>query len=153
MSTSYQQYADRHKEEIEATGSLIERIGEAVAGRALNRADSTTIFGPETTQGERTVIPVGKVSLRYGFGGGSGIGIGEDVGSEGVGGGGGGGGGGMVNVKPVGYIEVTPDQSRFVPIADSSTIAVRAVTIWGIVGLFAVIGLFRYLRARQDRAG
>lgn len=148
MSMNHQQYAEQHKEDIEAAGSLVERVGDAVASRVLNRADAATIFGEATTQGERPVIPVGRVSVRYGFGGGSGIGFDERGTSDGVGGGG--GGGGMLHVKPVGFIEVTPESSRFVPIVDSSVIAVRAVTVWGIVGLFAVIGLFRYLSARQE---
>jgi uncharacterized spore protein YtfJ len=151
MSTGMN-YAEHHKEEIDAAGSLVERIANATVGRALGHADTTTIFGEPTQQGDRTVIPVGRVSARYGFGGGSGTGTGEEGTSEGSGSGtgGGGGGGGMVNVKPVGYIEITPGESRFVPIVDASAIAVRAVTVGSIVAVFFVIGLFRTLRALSD---
>lgn len=35
----------------------------------------------------------------------------------------------MLEVKPVGYIEITSNGSRFMPITDSSAIAIRAVTM------------------------
>ncbi len=140
-------YAEQFKGEIESAGSMIGRIADSTVGRILGHSNAETIFGPAETQGERTVIPVGRVSTRYGFGGGSGHGTAE--GSESEGGGGGGGGGGQIEVKPVGYIELTPETSRFVPIVDQSAIAIRAVTIWGIVGLFFVLGLFRAVRGRR----
>lgn len=147
MSTGHE-YAEQHREEIESSGTIIERIGNAVAGRLLSHADAATIFGDASTQGDRTVIPVGRVATRYGFGGGSGSGFGEDGAPEGVGGGG--GGGSMLEVKPIGYIELTPDDSRFVSIVDGSQIAVRAVTVWGVVALVGIVCLFRYLGGRGD---
>ncbi len=99
-------------------------------------------------RGDCTVVPVGRVSSRYGFGGGSGEGPTDDDGSS-TGGGGGGGGGGALEVIPVGYIEITSTGSRFVQITDSSAIAIRAVTMAGIVAILFVLGLFRTLRSRR----
>ena len=139
---------NRHREEIGGAGPLIDRIAEGVVGRALSKTDASTIFGEPVTQGDCTVIPVGRVSTRYGFGGGAGEGTSADSGGE-TGTGGGGGGGGLVEVKPVGYIEVTRDDSRFVPITDGSAIAIRAITMGGLVMIVFVLGLFRAIRSRR----
>lgn len=139
---------NRHREEIEDAGSLIDHIVDGAIGRVLGKAETGTIFGEPTTQGDCTVIPVGRVSSRYGFGGGSGQGPSGDSGGE-MGGGGGGGGGGMLEVKPVGYIEITSNSSRFMPITDSSAIAIRAVTMGCLVAILFVLGLFRTIRSRN----
>ena len=138
-----------HADEIESATSLLDRVGDNVVGRALSHAESRTIFGEPVKEGDCTVIPVGRVSSRFGFGGGAGEGpVNADEGKS-VGGGGGGGGGGALEVKPIGYIEVTSTGSRFVNITDSSAIAIRAVTMAGLVALFFVIGLFGALRSRR----
>lgn len=138
----------RHHDEIEGAGQLLDRIVNGTIGRVLSHAEASTIFGEPTTQGDCTVIPVGRVSSRYGFGGGAGEGTSGDEDAD-SGGGGGGGGGGQLDVKPIGYIEITSNDSRFVPITDSSAVAIRAVTMAGIVALFFVIGLFGTIRSRD----
>jgi uncharacterized spore protein YtfJ len=136
-----------HQDEIESTESLIDRIADNVIGKVLGHADAETIFGEPVERGECTVVPVGRVSSRYGFGGGSGEGpTGE--GGESTGGGGGGGGGGALDVKPIGYIEITSNGSRFVDITDSTAIAIRAVTLGGITAILFILGLFRVIRSR-----
>lgn len=80
------------------------------------------VFGAPVQSGQRTVIPVARVS--WGFGGGSGRNIArlrkmqegqkEERSPEGEGGGGGGG----IQIKPLGVYEITPEGTRFIaPIA------------------------------------
>ena len=137
-----------HQDEIESAEQLIDRIADNVVGRMLGHAEAETIFGEPVERGDLTVVPVGRVSSRFGFGGGSGEGPADDGGAS-TGGGGGGGGGGQLEVKPIGYIEINSTGSRFVPITDSSAIAIRAVTMAGIVALLFVLGLFRTIRSRR----
>ena len=88
-----------------------------------------TVYGTPVTAGDITVVPVAKVA--YGFGGGQGTG--RMRGEEGRLGEGSGGGGGFVG-KPVGYIEITPSQTRFVPIDDRKRLA-AALALGVVVGL------------------
>ena len=139
---------ERHRNEIYPPERMLDRIIDGAVGRTLGRVEARTIFGEPESKGDCTVIPVGRVSTRYGFGGGSGRGPSDDDGD--AGGGGGGGGGGILQVKPVGYIEIAGNGSRFVPITDSSAIAIRAVTMGSIVAALFVIGLFRAIRSRES---
>jgi uncharacterized spore protein YtfJ len=81
--------------------ALLERIGEAVGGRA----NVSSVFGEPVERDGITVIPVARA--RFGFGGGGGGGPGEDE----SGSGGGGGGGAMVS--PAGYIELKDGTAQF----------------------------------------
>jgi uncharacterized spore protein YtfJ len=63
----------------------------------------------------KTVVPVAKVS--YGFGGGFGLGPATQDPDNSQKGEGGGGGGGM-KAYPVGALEITANETRFVPIMD-----------------------------------
>lgn len=136
-----------HREEFESASSLIDRIGDNVIGRALGQSDAETIFGEPVEKGDCTIIPVGRVSSRFGFGGGSGEGPAGE--GDGPSGGGGGGGGGAIDVQPIGYIEITSTGSRFVAITDTSAVATRAVTMGGIVAILFVLGLFKTIRSRS----
>ncbi len=93
-------------------------------------ADVKAVYGePVETQG-KTIIPVAKVA--YGFGGGYGEAKGADKdGKEGEGGGLGGG----VAVKPVGVIEVTKEETRFIPLSDKKKLA-------GMLILGFILGIF-----------
>jgi uncharacterized spore protein YtfJ len=128
--------------DIESAPSIIERVVEGAVGRALNQAQASTVYGEAHQQGDRTVIPVARVSARYGFGGGAGHGTSSERETD-SGSGGGGGGGGAIDAKPIGFIEITPEESRFVPIVDSSAIAIRAVTMAGICAILLMFGLLR----------
>ncbi|MDP1809661.1 MAG: spore germination protein GerW family protein [Actinomycetota bacterium] len=87
------------------------------------------IFGEARQMGGQTIIPVGKIS--YGWGGGGGKGKTEDREQEGEGSGVGMG----VNVKPIGYIDVTPEGASYRPIVDfAPLVAVGA----GVLGLTAL---------------
>jgi uncharacterized spore protein YtfJ len=147
--TSADEAIARHESAIEPTSTLLNRVGDNVIGRALSQTSAKTIYGEPVERGDCTVIPVGRASSRFGFGGGTGEGPANDKGVS-AGGGGGGGGGGSLDVKPIGYIEITATGSRFVPITDSSAVAIRAVTMSGIVAILFVLGLTRALRSRRS---
>lgn len=70
------------------------------------------VYGEPIRLESKTILPVAKV--RYGFGGGGGAGKHGDQH-------GGGGGGGLV-AMPVGVVEVTESQTRFVPVTTSGAV-------------------------------
>jgi uncharacterized spore protein YtfJ len=107
-----------------AAGRLLESIIEGAVVTPLRRTSTKLIFGKAVTHGNRTVVPVGKIRLSFGFGGGGG--------SQGDGGG---GGGGMLNARPVGYIEVSPDKTRFVSITDRNRLALIGLVVVGALVL------------------
>jgi len=82
--------------------SLLERTLDAVTGARL-------CYGEPVRTGDRTVIPVSRVRV---FGGG-GFGRGGDRSDDS-----GGGGGGFVEAQPLGFVEVSPEGTRFVEIPD-----------------------------------
>lgn len=82
------------------------------------------VFGEPIRLENKTILPVAKI--RYGFGGGSGRGKNGDQQR-------GGGGGGLVAL-PVGVVEVTETETRFVPIRSSRTV-IGALGIGFLLGL------------------
>ncbi len=94
-------------------------------------------FGRPVEVKGRTVIPVASVRTAggYGFGG-------EPLGSERSG-----GGGGALDARPVGFIEIGPDGTRFEPIDDGRA-ALRTIA----AGSFAVLVVGRALVRRRSRA-
>jgi uncharacterized spore protein YtfJ len=67
-------------------------------------ASAKSVYGEPIHTGSRTIVPVARVG--YGLGASSGGRNGETVG--------GGGGGGGVGARPVGYIEITDEATRYV---------------------------------------
>jgi uncharacterized spore protein YtfJ len=102
----------------------------------LSQASVKAIYGDPIVANGKTVIPVARIMYAYGAGAGTG-GVG-DTSARGEGGGGGGG----VRAMPVGVIEISDQQIRFVPITDRKKLA-GAV----LVG----IGLGLLLRWRRRR--
>ena len=90
----------------------------------VNQAGAKTIYADPISSEGRTIVPVARV--RCGFGGGSGKKARQD-------GEGGGGGGGFVS-KPAGFIEISAQGTRFVPIVDRWDMALA-------VGAGACLGL------------
>ena len=70
-----------------------------------------SVFGEAISAHGKTIIPVARIA--YGFGGGSGSGTRE--GHPGVGEGGGGG----IVATPSGVFEITPEETRFVPLHEN----------------------------------
>ncbi|HTS76694.1 MAG TPA: spore germination protein GerW family protein [Bryobacteraceae bacterium] len=90
---------------------MLQRISETLG----STANVKSVFGDPIESQGKTVVPVAKVA--YGFGGGSGTGHGrggDDSGRNAEGGGGGGG----VRAFPAGALEITANQTRFVPFTD-----------------------------------
>ena len=98
----------------------------------VEHAGARTVYGDPVSVEGKTVLPV--ATIWYGFGGNSG-GQGSNWQH-----GGGGGGGGLV-AKPLGVVEVTLSQTRFIPIFSS-----RAVLI--AVGVGACLGFLAGSRRR-----
>ena len=88
--------------------ALLQSLKESVLGQASVKA----VYGEPISAQGRTIIPVAKIM--YGYGAGAGTGGVGDTSARGEGGGGGGG----VRAVPVGVIEVSDQQTRFVPITD-----------------------------------
>src|ERR1700746_3843220 len=93
--------------------ALLQSLKESV----LAQANVNAIYGEPISAHEKTIIPVAKIMYGYGAGAGTG-GVGEKN-TRGEGGGGGGG----VRAIPVGVIEVSSQQTRFVPISDKRKLA------------------------------
>lgn len=93
--------------------ALLQSLKEGILGQASVK----TIYGDAISAQGKTIIPVAKVMYGYGAGAGT-AGVGESSArSEG------GGGGGGVRVIPLGVIEISEQQTRFVPISDRRKLA------------------------------
>ena len=88
--------------------ALLQSLKESVLSQATVKA----LYGDPITIHDKTIIPVARILYGYGAGAGS-AGRGENN-PRGEGGGGGGG----VKAVPVGVIEVSNHQTRFIAISD-----------------------------------
>lgn len=112
--------------------ALLQSLKESVIGQASVK----TIYGDPISANDKTIIPVAKIM--YGFGGGAGTGGVGEKNTRGEGG----GGGGAVRAVPVGVIEVSKQQTRFVPITDR-----RKLTGAAVAGM--ILGAFWTWRRRR----
>ena len=105
--------------------ALLQSLKDSIVGQAGVK----TIFGDPISAQGKTVIPVSK--LVYGYGGGAGTGGVGNSSAQGEGG----GGGAAVRAIPVGVIEVTDQQTRFIPIHSPKRMAgaVLAGALLGII--------------------
>ena len=86
-----------------------------IANQIKASANVETLFGESRQIGDRTIIPVARVSYGFGAGGGEGTSP-KDAGTGVRPIGSGGGGGGGVSASPVGFIVVTEEGTEFVRI-------------------------------------
>jgi len=93
--------------------ALLQSLKESI----LSQANVKAIYGEPIAAHGKTVIPVAKIM--YGYGAGAGTGGVGDTSARGEGGGGGGG----VRAVAVGVIEVSDQQTRFVPITNRKRLA------------------------------
>jgi uncharacterized spore protein YtfJ len=93
--------------------ALLQSLKDSIVGQAGVK----TIFGEPISAQGKTVIPVAKVI--YGYGGGAGTGGVGNPSAQGEGGGGGAG----VRAIPVGVVEVSDQQTRFIPISSRKELA------------------------------
>ena len=113
----------------------IKEFIQSLSERLQSSANVKTVYGDPIVAEGKTIIPVARVA--YGFGGGSGSrkmegeGGEENEGGESAGSGGGGG----VAASPVGVVEITPQETRFIPFEER-----RKLVLALMIGLF--LGLF-----------
>ena len=121
----------------------IQDVFQSISEKVQSTATVKTIYGDPITAEGKTIIPVARVRYAFGLGGGthgqgpSGNGdTPQDLG---------GGGGGGVTVTPVGFIEVTPGETRYVSIDDRRRL-IRAGVITAFIGMFLFRRAFRRRR-------
>jgi uncharacterized spore protein YtfJ len=107
--------------------ALLQSLKESI----LSQANVKAIYGEPIAAHGKTVIPVAKIMYGYGAGAGTG-GVGTSS-AQGEGG----GGGGAVRAIPVGVIEVSDQQTRFVPITDRKRLA---GAVFAGIGLGVLLG-------------
>jgi uncharacterized spore protein YtfJ len=90
---------------------------QSLKENVLSQASVKAIYGEPISAHGKTVIPVAKIM--YGYGAGAGTGGVGDSSARGEGGGGGGG----VRAIPVGVIQISDQQTCFVPITDRKKLA------------------------------
>jgi uncharacterized spore protein YtfJ len=107
------------------------------AQRALARLTGARLcFGRPVELKDRTVIPVASVRTAGGWG------FGNQVDTDASRSGSGGGGGGAIDARPVGFIEISAEGTRFQRIDDGRT-ALRALAAGTLVALLAGRALSR----------
>jgi uncharacterized spore protein YtfJ len=112
--------------------ALLQSLKDSV----LSQASVKAVYGEPISAQGRTIIPVAKVA--YGYGGGAGSGGVRDSKTQGEGGGGGGG----ARAIPVGVVDVSNQQTRFVPISDRKKLT--GAVMFGV-------GLGMWLARRRGR--
>jgi uncharacterized spore protein YtfJ len=93
--------------------AILQSLKESI----LSQANVKAVYSEPISAQGKTVITVAKIM--YGYGAGAGTGGVGDTSARGEGGGGGGG----VRATPVGVIEISDQQTRFVPITDRKRLA------------------------------
>ena len=88
--------------------ALLQSLKESI----LAQANVKAVYGEPIAAQGKTVVPVAKIM--YGYGAGAGTAGVRDSKAQGEGGGGGGG----ARAIPIGVIEISDQQTRFVPISD-----------------------------------
>ncbi|MGA8492200.1 MAG: spore germination protein GerW family protein [Terriglobales bacterium] len=104
--------------------ALLQSLKESV----LSQASVKAVYGEPIVAQGKTIVPVAKVI--YGYGAGAGTGGVGDSSARGEGGGGGGG----ARAVPVGVIDITDHETRFVPITDRKKLT-GAVVAGMVVGI------------------
>ena len=104
----------------------IEQYTKSIIGRLQASANVKTIFGDPVTAECRTIIPVARVG--YGFGAGFGLGRNRETEGEGEPNA---GSGGVAGARPVGVIEITKEDTKFIPVGEETKLAGAP-----LVGLF-----------------
>ena len=105
--------------------ALLQSLKDSIVGGASVKS----VYGEPISAQGKTIIPVAKVA--YGYGAGAGTGGVGDSSARGEGGGGGGG----VRAIPVGVIEVSDQQTRFIPITDRKKLT-AAILIGTSLGMW-----------------
>jgi uncharacterized spore protein YtfJ len=117
--------------EQSTVAEVVPRLTTLSLRRVLARAGGARlVYGKPVKTEDRTVIPVARLFTAGGFGFGSGV-QSADQSGEGA------GGGGVVDARPIGYIEIDKDGSRYVAIPDPDRhlrLMKMAIALIGAVG-------------------
>jgi len=89
------------------TSNIVDMLS-AIVGEIKSIAKSETVIGQPVTLGDKTVVPVVKISAGFGAGGGEGA---EGEKRSGFGGGGGGG----VSIEPAAFLVIDGDKVSLLP--------------------------------------
>jgi len=121
------------QKKLERTGAgRIQEFFQSLGERLHGSASVKTVYGEPIVVEEKTIIPVARIA--YGFGGGVRSGKKGEGGKEQQDRNEEGGGGGLA-ASPVGVVEITQEDTRFIPIGEERKLAGAL-----IVGLF--LGIF-----------
>jgi len=93
----------------------IEQYTQSIVERIQASASVKTIYGDPVTAEGKTIIPVARVA--YGFGAGFGGGKNAETEKEGAGCAGGAGG---VSARPIGVVEITKEDTRFISVGEEA---------------------------------
>ena len=112
----------------------IQELVKGLSDRIQTTASVRMVYGDPVVAEGKTIIPVAKARYGFGLGGGS-RGANSDAreGEEPLEAGGGGGGG--VEVKPVGIIEITAGETRFISFDERRNI-IKALLVGFLIGMF-----------------
>lgn len=121
-------------EEVEKMLNIVQDLKESARVEA--------VFGKPETIGEKTIIPIAQVSCGLGLGFGEGKASAEAEGEEAPTGRGGGGGGG-VSARPIAVLEVTPEETRLIPVIDAGRIIMAGVCTGALFILFVMRPLIK----------
>lgn len=89
------------------------------------------VFGEPRMVGRKTIIPIATVGVGFGAGGGEGKHSPDGEGTVQEGSGAGGGGGGAA--KPLAILEVTEEQTKIIPIIDTTKVILASLAFAGSI--------------------
>ena len=123
----------------------VQEIFSSIADRLSTTTSVNAVYGESRVVGRKTIIPIASVGMGFGAGGGEGKGQpdGDKPCCEGSGGGGGGGG----MSRPLGILEVTDEETKFIPIIDTTRVILASLALGG--ALVLTIGRIFGRRKRQ----
>ena len=108
----------------------IQHYLELIMQRLQSSASIKTVYGEPITAEGKTIVPVAKVAYGFGAGVGPAKKNGDTIEEKEAGGAGGG-----ICCRPVGIVEITKEETKFIPIDERSRLA-GALLIGLVVGLW-----------------
>ncbi len=112
---------------------VVQDLMKTMANNLTASASVNSVFGEPRVMGRKTLIPIAAVSVGFGAGGGEGKTSPETEkpAQEGFGGGGGGGG----CARPLAVIEVTEEETKIIPVIDTTKIVLASLALAGSITL------------------
>lgn len=111
---------------------------KGMAENLKSSASVDVVFGDTRETQGKAIIPVASVQYCFGAGGGEGTNPGDGEGKKAASGSGG-GGGGSVKARPVAVLEITPEDTRVLPVMDYTRLVstfLGGMFIWWILRSF-----------------